>query len=211
MKGHAAPKPLDNMQTLKGLGCILVVAHHVIGGHFGGGLNLAPTTFLGQFSQAIELLRMPLFAFISGYVYSMRPVAAGGYLPFLGKKFSRLYLPIIAVGFLYFSLRQLSPGFEPESPQTLLQMLVYPYGHFWFIQALIAILALAGVLEMLGLFRTPGRFAPVLLGSVFIQLFDTSDLQFFSLGRAGYLLPFFLLGIGVQDRKSTRLNSSHRQ
>lgn len=188
----------DNIQTLKGLACILVVAYHVVGAGVGSGLGLQPGSLLFQFSEALSLLRMPLFTFLSGVVYAMRPVESGGYWQFLGRKFVRLYIPALAVGVLFFAAAVLTPGVNGgSSAYTLLDVLLFPYAHFWFVQALIVIMVVVGLSEICGLLSTPRRFALVLVASIAIQHFGSSGLELFSIGRATYLLPFFVLGVGL--------------
>ena len=195
MTGYAAPaKTLDNLQTLKGLACILVVAYHVV-----GGLNLPASSPMAKFSEAMALLRMPLFTFLSGYVYALRPVEFGGYWQFLRRKLARLYVPIVAVGVLFFTVALYAPGVNSRpAAGAVLDLLVYPYAHFWFVQALIVILGVVGLAEIFGLLVTPFRYSAMLCLAVLVQLFGATDIEFFSIARAGYLLPFFLLGVGVR-------------
>ena len=206
MKTHLTTLgPGGNLQTLKGLACLLVVAYHVVGSGPGWGLDLPKSSLLVQYSEAISLLRMPLFTFLSGWVYSLRPVESGSYMAFIRKKFSRLYVPMVVVGLLFLGLSMLAPGVNnrPQAADAL-SLFVYPYAHLWFVQALIAILAVVGIAEILGLLATPQRYALVLLGTIAVQLFGSPEVEFFSLGRASYLLPFFVLGIGVQRYASSR-------
>ena len=186
------------MQSLKGLACILVVAFHVIGYGPHTGLELPDESWLRKFSAALSLLRMPLFTFLSGYLFSLRPVATGQYWRFLRKKLTRLYVPAVVVGVLYLVVSMIVPG-NGVRPGLLeaLRLPVYPFGHFWFIQSLIVILIVAGFAQVLGLLSTPQRYLLVLLGAIAIHLFGTTQIQLFSFGGAQYLLPFFFLGIGV--------------
>jgi peptidoglycan/LPS O-acetylase OafA/YrhL len=202
MTGYATPaRTSDNLQTLKGLACILVVAYHVVGSGTGFGLRLQPGSLLQEFSESISLLRMPLFTFLSGVLFAMRPVELGGYWSFIRKKLARLYVPAITVGILFFATKQWVPGVNTgANDYRLVDMLLFPYAHFWFIQALLVIMVVVGLAEILGLLSTPWRYAMVLVASMGIQMLFTGipDDQFFSVVRATYLLPFFVLGIGVQ-------------
>jgi peptidoglycan/LPS O-acetylase OafA/YrhL len=202
MTGYATPaRTSDNLQTLKGLACILVVAYHVVGSGTGSGLRLPPGSLLREFSDSIALLRMPLFTFLSGCLFAMRPVEIGSYWLFVRRKLARLYVPAIAVGVLYFAATTLAPGVNAGSGHyRLLDVFFYPFAHYWFIQALLVILAVVGLAEILGLLSTPRRYAIALLATMAIQIFGATiaEIQFFSIARASYLLPFFVLGVGVQ-------------
>jgi peptidoglycan/LPS O-acetylase OafA/YrhL len=202
MTGYATPaRTSDNLQTLKGLACILVVAYHVVGSGTGSGLRLPPGSLLQEFSQSLSLLRMPLFTFLSGCLFAMRPVEIGNFRLFIRKKLARLYIPAIAVGVLYFAAMSFAPGVNAGAGHySLLDVFFFPFAHYWFIQALLVILVVAGLAEVLGLMSTPGRYALVLIASMAIQIFGATlaGIQFFSIARAGYLLPFFVLGVGVQ-------------
>jgi len=192
------------------LACILVVAYHVIGSGPGSGLGLPENSWLRQASDALALIRMPLFTFLSGYLFSVRPVIAGQYSRFLRKKLLRLYVPAIVVGLLYFALSSLAPGVNGR-PDLLepLKLLVYPYVHYWFVQALIVILVLVGLAETQGLLATRNRFVMVLLATIVIQLFGTREIHIFSLSGAEYLAPFFVMGIGMHRYASSiRWNAS---
>jgi fucose 4-O-acetylase-like acetyltransferase len=69
---------------------------------------------------------------------------------------------------------------------------------YWFIQALMIIFVVVGLAEVLGFLSTLRRFALVLLVATAVHLLCNSHFKLLSLGAAGYLLPFFVMGIGVQ-------------
>ena len=52
---------------------------------------------------------MPLFAFLSGMVYALRPVA-GDAQAFVGAKVRRLLVPMLSVGTLFAILQANTPG-----------------------------------------------------------------------------------------------------
>lgn len=197
----AASGSSASIQALKGLACLFVVAYHVVGNGQGSGIRVSPDSLLFQFSQSISLLRMPLFTFLSGVVYAMRPVVPGTLGPFLGKKALRLYVPAIVVGLLYFAATNLVMGGDdggtPHGVLGVLGVLFFPYAHFWFLQALLVIIVVVGVAEVCGLMSTPRRMAAVLLATFLVHHFGNSNFLFFSIGRASYLLPFFVLGVAV--------------
>jgi peptidoglycan/LPS O-acetylase OafA/YrhL len=58
--------PVD---TLRGLACILLVAYHVIGVTPESGLRLHDG-ILKNANELLAYIRMPLFTFLSGFVYA---------------------------------------------------------------------------------------------------------------------------------------------
>ena len=62
-----------NILTLRGLACILVVLFHVIQSFLVNNI-ITSESFLVMFGALLAFVRMPLFTFLSGYVYSIRPV-----------------------------------------------------------------------------------------------------------------------------------------
>jgi peptidoglycan/LPS O-acetylase OafA/YrhL len=146
-------------------------------------------------------LRMPLFTFLSGFVYAYRPVVPGQARAFAGKKLVRLLLPLICVSTLYFVSTLVIPDATGRMPvQQIWRIYVFPYVHFWFLQAIILIFALAVVLESLQLLANIRRYAIILGISVAAHLYmrlQNAATTPFSAVHAIYLAPFFLLGLGA--------------
>lgn len=57
------------IETLRGLACLLLVLYHVIG-PLGGGLKIDLGSPFRVIADSMVYVRMPLFTFISGYIYS---------------------------------------------------------------------------------------------------------------------------------------------
>ena len=74
------------VETLRGLAILLVVAEHVIGQDSSNGLRLPDDSLYLYASHSLDFVRMPLFTFLSGAVYAMRPLAPGGARGFLRGK-----------------------------------------------------------------------------------------------------------------------------
>lgn len=183
------------VDTARGLACILLVAYHVIGNDATSGLLLAD----GPYRVGADLLayiRMPLFTFLSGYVYAWRPLRSGA-LPFMIGKARRLLIPMVVVGTLFVLVRMFVPG----ANHTVInwQMLhILPVEHFWFIESLFLIFLLLIPLELTGFLRSP---LCALLGIVVAAAFYVSNFEFphnyFSINGLFYLLPFFLAGLVI--------------
>jgi fucose 4-O-acetylase-like acetyltransferase len=182
-----------SIDTLRGLACILLVAHHVIGHDTTAGLRLRPDHILPQVNEILALLRMPLFSFLSGFVYAWRPYSgdAGG---FLKGKVRRLLVPMLLVGTLFAVMQANTPGANASEYDWRLLHIV-PVAHYWFLESLFVIFMLTVLLERLALLATPDRFAMVWLVAGMLYLADPMPYHF-GLQGATYLLPFFLLGLG---------------
>ncbi len=189
-------KPMRHLDidTLRGLACLLLVSFHVVGLP-DSGLRLPPDHALVRINEMLTYVRMPLFSFISGYVYAMRPWRANS-KGFVRGKARRLLLPLLTVGTLFALMQSLAPGTNGAVENWWLLHIV-PVGHFWFLQALFIIfLAVAG-LERWRLIATAQSFTLIFAGS--LALFAFADLpRYFAASGAAYLLPFFLGGLACQ-------------
>ncbi|MCB0063785.1 MAG: acyltransferase [Caldilineaceae bacterium] len=183
------------VDTARGLACILLVAYHVIGNDATSGLLLADGPYrLG--ADLLAYIRMPLFTFLSGYVYAWRPLRSG-VLPFLTGKARRLLIPMLVVGTIFVLMRTIIPGTNHTTVNW--QMLhILPVEHFWFVESLFIIFLLVIPLELTGLLRRP--VSALLLFGVAALLY-VSNLEFpqnyFSINGVFYLLPFFVAGLLV--------------
>ena len=85
---------------------------------------------------------------------------------------------------------------------------LYPYHHFWFLQALFVVFLLLVALEAMGALATLRRYCLVLGVSIacFLLLPDQGHF-FFSLPQAVYILPFFLLGVGANRYQNYLLSN----
>lgn len=188
---------------------MLLVAFHAIGWHFSTGLHVADDSGYRFFANLFQYVRMPLFTFLSGFVYAYRPVLAGGGAELARRKFVRLVLPLLCVSTLYYAAAKVGPaGVNAEGLVPLDQVwriYVFSYVHYWFLQAIILIFAGVAVLDRWKLLETPGRYAAALLAFVVIHLTlnmqNAGDVPF-SAFDALYLAPFFLLGLGANRFRS---------
>ncbi|GAA4960563.1 acyltransferase [Halioxenophilus aromaticivorans] len=140
-------------------------------------------------------LRMPLFTFLSGVVYAYRPFREG-VANFMQKKARRLLLPMLTVGTAFALLQAITPGTNSSISNWLL-LHIQPVAHFWFIESLFLVFVLIVVLEKLNAFSSSGRWAAVFIGSAALYVSPLYS-QYFSFSGFLYLLPYFLLGMGVQ-------------
>ena len=199
----AASTRLD-IDTLRGLACLLLVSFHVVGVP-GTGLRLPNTHWLAELNDWLFYLRMPLFSFISGYVYAARPFQ-GNARQFIGGKTRRLLVPMLTVGTLYALVQRLTPGTNVVGVEQWWLLHIVPIGHFWFLQSLFLIFLMVVVLERSTLLARPGTYLLIFAASAALFVFARPAVY---LGLAGvvYLLPFFLGGLACRrfDIRSARM------
>ncbi len=174
------------IDTLRGLACLLLVAYHVE-----SGLRLSEG-WLGDANHYLAYVRMPLFTVLSGYVYAARPFS-GQAMGFVLGKARRLLIPMVFVGTLFAITQSLAPGANAEVENWYLLHIV-PVAHFWFVESLFLIFLLIIPLERFGLLSSMPSYLIVFALSVVLYLFfPITDL--FSIAGATYLFPYFLFGL----------------
>lgn len=192
-----------HVETLRGIAIILVVLGHMIGYSSTGGMRVADDSFLRYLYYSLEYIRLPLFAVISGWVYANKPIAHIDDRPkFLKGKLRRLLIPMFAMGTLLFLFRMVIPGTNttPELAR-LPRNLLFPYDVYWYLFSLFLIFVAIGLLDTQRAFRKIEGWLTALICS-FAFLFISENLldpipNVFSFKGAAYLLPFFLIGIGI--------------
>jgi hypothetical protein len=140
----------EGTETLRGIAILLMTAGHVIGDTGSAGMQVADDSAWRHFYVSLQFLRMPLFTVISGYVYAIRPVEAGVAGTFLRRKLRRLLIPMVTVGTAFFLLRMLLPTHHPGQLSDIWRIYLYPYAHFWYLQALLLVFVVVVPLERLG-------------------------------------------------------------
>ncbi|KAA0598646.1 peptidoglycan/LPS O-acetylase OafA/YrhL [Azospirillum lipoferum] len=182
---------------LRGLACILLVAYHVVGIP-GSGMQVAEGSIYRYATDSFELIRMPLFTFISGLVYALNPARADRLTTFFIKKLRRLGFPFLVVSALFYFLQTHAPGANGSFvPESMWRIYVFPYAHFWYLQALFLIFAAVALLDVLHAMDRPGGFALAMAAAVAACLTVHADSNVLSINEACFLLPHFLFGVGV--------------
>ena len=191
--------PLESarVQALRGVACLLLVAFHAIGASAASGLQVPDDSPWREFTNLAVHLRMPLFTFLSGFVYALRPLGPGHRWEFSGKKLRRLGVPLIVATTVLYGLH--AAMHDPVPPLShVWTIYVFPYWHLWFVQALMVVFAVLVLLESVGALSTVTRYLVVL--ALAVALYFAAPFQnrnIFSVYSATYLLPFFLCGLGA--------------
>jgi len=191
--------PLESarVQASRGIACLLLVAFHTIGASAASGLHVPDDSPWREFTNLVVHVRMPLFTFLSGFVYALRPVRPGQAWGFAGKKLRRLGVPLIVASTLLYGLHA-ALHHQVAPLAQVWTIYVFPYWHLWFVQALMVVFAVVIMLEATGAMATFSRFMVVFalaLALYFAGPFQTWNV--FGLHNASYLLPFFLCGLGA--------------
>ena len=182
----------DSVDTARGIACVLLVQYHVIGYEATGGLEVAADSYWRFFADFLIYFRMPLFAFISGYVYARKPFA-GQASRFLTGKTRRLLLPLFIVGTSFAFIAWLVPGTGTNKHLDWATLHIVPFAHYWFLESLFIIFLFVAVLELLRLLDG-WKFLLILAAVVAINLTVAAP-RYFGLAGAVYLCPYFLCGL----------------
>ena len=196
----------EYIDTLRGLACILLVLWHAVGGNPRSGFHIGEGSLWRIFVDFFSYIRMPLFAFLSGYVYSWRPFA-GNHGGFLAGKARRLLLPMLVVGTLFAIAQSNIPGTN-NGGRDWTTLHVVPIAHFWFLESLFIIFMIVMILESLKLLNSPLRLAIVFAIAVVIQLTSPAP-KFLGLGGVIYLLPYFLFGVACSRYSLHEIGHRH--
>src|SRR3954451_22202707 len=92
--------PVSRLQTdtVRGIACLMLVAYHVVGGTRASGMGVGAGSYYRiLIVDGPVLVRMPMFTFLSGFVYAYRPVRNGEVGTFVTKKVRRLLIPMVVV------------------------------------------------------------------------------------------------------------------
>lgn len=193
-----------SIDTLRGIACMLLVGYHVAGGDPSSGLRLSDEHPISVLNDLLSVIRMPLFSFLSGLVYAMRPYN-GDSIRFFKGKVRRLLVPMLLVGTMFAVLQASMPGTNNQVQNWLLLHII-PVAHYWFLESLFVIFLVTALLEHYRLMSTPrGSFLVFACASL---LFVWDPLPYhLGLGGASYLFPFFLLGINANRYKDALQNA----
>jgi membrane-bound acyltransferase YfiQ involved in biofilm formation len=154
---------------------------------------------------------MPLFGFLAGFVYALKPISRATCREFAARKVTRLLVPCVIATTLMFALQWVAHAGVAAGLQLYeaWRIYLYPTYQFWFIQALLVDFAFIALLEAAGALGTVERLALVLAGAIIALVWlPAPPTALFSIPQAEYLLPFFLLGLGVSRFRAQLMTST---
>lgn len=179
------------IDSLRGLACLLLVGYHVVGADPDHGLRVADGA-LRWLNDALAYLRMPLFTVLSGLVYGLRPFS-GDSKAFLLGKVRRLLVPMLFVGTLFAILQAVTPGTN-SSVGVWYLVHIQPVAHFWFVESLFWVFLVIWALERRNLIGSSKGFTLTLALSCTLYL-TVRGWTWFGIEGAIYLMPYFLVGL----------------
>lgn len=180
-------------ETIRSIAVLMLVSYHVIGPTANDGLLIEKPHVLRLTSEFLIDVRMPLFAFLAGYIYAMRPLSLEQYSRFIKGKFLRIYVPGATAAALFLLVSNaMGTDFARPISETL-RIFFMPYAHFWFLQSICLIFLIYGLLDAM----LSGRFAPLIFVVACIlytqRIFPWIGVM--SWNGATYLFPYFMLGV----------------
>lgn len=183
----------SNIETLRLVAVFTLVAYHTIGVAPDSGLELAYPHPLRLAADALVDLRMPLFAFISGWVYAQRPVAPHSFGQFFYSKLRRLYIPGVVAAFTFWAIATFVVPDSTGQNASIYNILTLTYVHYWFLHAILFTLIGTALVE--ALLQAP--LGPAVLGSAALIFFLLPRAYVPGLHLNGmlYLAPFFIIGV----------------
>jgi surface polysaccharide O-acyltransferase-like enzyme len=190
----------SKIQTLRGLTCLLLVVYHVIGGTDLQGLRIGDG-WLRQWTDGLSAFRMPMFGLIAGAMYGLSHKRGWD---LVRNKAQRLLLPMLSVGTV-FALIQIAVPYSNARIADLHLLHIVPVAHFWFLESLFVIFCVLALAESKLPIVDARSWAVYFSVSVCFYLMNPG-IVWFSLIGVTYLLPYFLLGVGM-----TRLNWDAQQ
>ncbi|UWQ23184.1 acyltransferase family protein [Jannaschia sp. W003] len=191
-RGPAAERT-EPVETLRALAVLMLVSYHVIGGSPGNGLQIDYPHPLRILNDLLVDFRMPAFAFVAGYVYAIRPVGMGEWGRFVSGKFRRLLIPGAVAATLFVIMANLFDTPFGRDGDTFWRIYVYPYAHYWFLQAIFLIFTVLAFVEARTGPRTAWALLAISIPFYFADVFMPGNL--FSTKQAFYLAPYFLCGV----------------
>jgi len=184
---------ISNIETLRLVAVFSLVAYHTIGTTAQSGLELAYPHPLRYAADLLIDLRMPMFAFISGWIYAQRPVAPNGFGGFFLSKARRLYIPGVVAAVSFWTISTFIVPDTAGQNAPIVNVVTLTYVHYWFLHAIL--ITLLGISVVEALWRAPlGPFALGVSALIFFLL-PGIYIPFLHLNGVLYLAPFFLIGV----------------
>lgn len=191
----ASAFPIRNIDTLRGIACLLVVAYHVVGAGADSGLQLPMSSPWHRVVESFAFIRMPLMTGLAGYIFAAMPGLRRGLPHFIRRKARALVAPLLFVTLVMWVLRLIAY----RDRDDLIAAYLNGYLHLWYIYALMLVFVAAGTIDR---FLAPSwrGWAGVMAAGVLLACL-LPRIELFSISGALYLLPLFAFGIIVHQRQ----------
>lgn len=182
-----------SLDIAKGIGIILVVM-----GHF---FPDGSPEWYSVLRQVVYSFHMPMFIFISGFIFIYTRNDELPYGAVLKKKFSRIAVPYFVTSFAFIIIKYLIQFFgiylkNPVTLSSFVKVIYYPEAavSFWYLWAL------WWFFMIVPMFRSrQSRLVLLAVSLIFAYVpFDVPDI--FALPKVKEMFPYFMLGAVVADR-----------
>lgn len=193
------------VDSLRGLACLLVVGLHTTTTYYTANL-IDRDSYLIKLTDFLTYIRMPLFTFLSGYVYSIRPVISGRLNVFFIGKVKRILIPLFFVGTSVSIIIALFGTSGDINFHDALFCFIKPVGVYWFLWAIFIIYIFFGVLDVFQIIDRKWKILSLLLISLFIRTVIDEPTKFFAFDGVLYLFPFFTFGVVLHRYNQNKAN-----
>lgn len=204
---------LSNIVLIRVFASLMVVlGHSMVFYYQNWGIFEPPveSPFFHTLRTFLSIFTMPLFLFVSGYIYNYNKIERNKhsvFFPFLKLRITRLIVPFLLVLTLYVLPIRLFVGYEPYQGESLLSILFNQVilgrdvGHLWFLQALFIIFIIFFFIEKV-VRKTPFlvNFAVLFVISVFASLVP----DVFNISATFQYFIFFYLGYFMREALGNR-------
>jgi acyl-CoA synthetase (AMP-forming)/AMP-acid ligase II/peptidoglycan/LPS O-acetylase OafA/YrhL len=180
---------LSNVDTLRAIVCILVVAFHVFGNNSDFGLKFDDDSPYRAGFEVLGLLRMPLFTALAGMLFVAMAPTIFDFPTIVKHKALTLIVPAVLVTVVYFILRM----FVNKESDDLSVALFFGYLHLWYLYALFIITLVIGAIHI---FLKPNLLAYLGLMLLFFLISTLiNSIYPLRIDEAVRLAPYFIMGI----------------
>lgn len=190
------------IETMRGIACLLLVSMHVIGHNSTAGIRVPDDSAYRWFVESFMYLRMPLFSFLAGYVYAVRPLTAtGAYAGFMGKKARRLLIPYLIFVPMIGLAQSIVPDANNPTALAWYEWFIYPLSPYWFLIATFWVFALVTFVDSKGWLKSRNVVLGIIAAAAIVDVIvPPQDRTYELLGlRSGlFLLTFFLVGLAAK-------------
>ena len=203
-----------HIESLRGIAIILVVLGHVIGSGPEGGLKIEFPSNWRYIYCWIDIIQLPLFTAIAGWVYALKPIEKG-LKQFIFEKIKRLILPMLIIAPVYYILQCIIPGTNTSnSIFDLWRVFLFSYSIYWYLYALFIIFIMIAIIDKYKKANTLSGWFKILIISILTSLiFKNTSIDnipniFCFLGGINQL-PYFLIGLGLYRFKDALYKKSY--
>lgn len=190
-------KKLSYISFLQFIGPILVIIGHAMNG-------LEYNWILNPIKEWIYIFHMPLFFFISGYLFCFKDgLKTKGYKKFMKEKFWRLMFPYLMLNSIFVIPKFFGASFINDQVEFSAEYFIYIFltpraniwGHLWFLFALFLVYAISPIFEFFKNKNNKIYWGILISFCVFIFIMRPIHTDLLAINDLQKDLLFFVMGI----------------